>query len=136
LKTPTPDSTSAILPDVETLEHGLPTLRNLQKLALFAEEQSPGPGGERAWREGRLFERVFEGLMGFLQPSKVSGAADVDPYMYNFIDESLSDRQLICLNKDWWCFGRWSETNGPCSRIAKMLWSIHSSGCARRRTLW
>jgi len=56
--------------------------------------------------------------------------------MYNFIDESLSDRQLICLNKDWWCFGRWSETNGPCSRIAKMLWSIHSSGCARRRTLW
>ena len=101
LKALTPDPTSAVVPDVEALEHGLPTLRNLQKLALFAEEQGQGPAGARAWRDGKLFERVFEGLMGFLQPSKVSPASHSGRRRSSRIGGLLSYRLSICLSRVW-----------------------------------
>jgi CLIP-associating protein 1/2 len=63
---------------VEALVAGQPTLKNLQKITLFSSQSSiplvPG-GAEDAtvavWEEGRLFDRIFDGLMAFLDPKKV-----------------------------------------------------------------
>ena len=76
----TRDPTSAIQNDIEGLESGSPQLRNLQKLALFAESHKIPGGGEEEdgrdavglWQEGRVFDRIFDGLMVFLDHTKVS----------------------------------------------------------------
>jgi CLIP-associating protein 1/2 len=62
-------------------------MRNLQKLALFSSEhdvplasgldETEGDELERAaaikvWRDDRLFERIWDGLMRCLQPEQVS----------------------------------------------------------------
>ena len=63
-------------------------MRNLQKLALFSSEhdvplmsglddETEGDDLEReraikVWKGDRLFERIWEGLMGFLGPDQVS----------------------------------------------------------------
>jgi CLIP-associating protein 1/2 len=60
-----PDPVEAILPDIQALENGSPSLRTLQKLVLFAEQ----PG--EAWKESRVFDRIFDGLMSFLDPTRV-----------------------------------------------------------------
>lgn len=64
--------------DVEAIESGSIKMRNLQKLALFSEEY-PIKGDDeetrhstRIWTEERLFERLFEGLIEFLDPHNVS----------------------------------------------------------------
>lgn len=64
--------------DVEAIESGSIEMRNLQKLALFSEEY-PMKGDDeeirhstRIWTEERLFERLFEGLIEFLDPHNVS----------------------------------------------------------------
>jgi CLIP-associating protein 1/2 len=61
-------------------------MRNLQKLALFSsehdvplntvEDETEGDELERAdamgvWKEDRLFDRIWDGLMGFLAPEQV-----------------------------------------------------------------
>ena len=63
---------------------GNPEIRNLQKLALFATSHPislPSEADEednqeerRIWDEGRLFDRIFDGLMTFLDPARVSGS--------------------------------------------------------------
>lgn len=85
LKSLAPSPSSAILPDIEALESGAPTLKNLQKIALFCnshpvrpesiveedeEERGAFEGEKRVW-EG-LFDRVMDGLIDFLRPDKVS----------------------------------------------------------------
>lgn len=78
LKSASSNAASAILPDVQELESGLPSLRSLQKLALFVESHSlvgdeeDVEEAEKVWAESKLFDRVFDGLMDFLSPSKVS----------------------------------------------------------------
>ncbi|OXG25622.1 protein STU1 [Cryptococcus neoformans] len=83
LKSLAPSPSSAILPDIEALESGAPTLKNLQKIALFCnshpvrpesiveedeEERGAFEGEKRVW-EG-LFGRVMDGLIDFLRPDK------------------------------------------------------------------
>ncbi len=72
----------SIAEDVEALVGGQPEIRNLQTLALFstshpiallpeADEEDVAEE-RRIWEEGRLFERIFEGLMAFLDSVRVS----------------------------------------------------------------
>ena len=78
LKSASPDPASAILSDVQELESGLPSLRNLQKLALFAESHSlvgheeDVEEAEKVWSESKLFGRIFDGLLTLLSPTQVS----------------------------------------------------------------
>lgn len=81
----TPSPSSAILSDIEALELGAPTFRNLQKIALFCSSHPVRPqpvveeGEEerRAFEEEKsvwtgLFDRVMDGVIDLLRPDKVS----------------------------------------------------------------
>ncbi|KJE04556.1 protein STU1 [Cryptococcus gattii NT-10] len=83
LKPLTPSPSSAILPDIEALELGAPTFRNLQKIALFCSSHPVRPqpvveeGEEerRAFEEEKsvwtgLFDRVMDGVIDLLRPDK------------------------------------------------------------------
>ncbi|WVQ97020.1 hypothetical protein IAU59_004130 [Kwoniella sp. CBS 9459] len=88
LRPTTPAPSSAIIPDVEALESSEPTMRNLQKLALFSsshpipaqsyEDHAEDDDGdddeaERArevWEEDKVFDRVLAGLLRFLRPDQ------------------------------------------------------------------
>ena len=89
LKPTTSTVSSAISLDVEALQGGSPEIRNLQKLSMFSSAHAiPLPAAHSAdhgdddkdeiadereiWDADRLFERIFEGLMAFLDPAKVS----------------------------------------------------------------
>lgn len=85
LKPLTPSPSSAILPDMEALELGAPTFKNLQKIALFCSSHPVRPqpvveeGEEerRAFEEEKsvwtgLFDRVMDGVIDLLRPDKVS----------------------------------------------------------------
>lgn len=76
-------SSTQLQSDVEALESGQPGIRNLQKLVLFSSEHpvpTLGPNideddvedAKRIWEEDKLFERIFEGLMSFLEAEQVS----------------------------------------------------------------
>jgi CLIP-associating protein 1/2 len=56
---------------VVALQSGTPELRNLQKLTLFSTSH-PLTAGEddSVWTTGRLFARVFEGLVVYLRPER------------------------------------------------------------------
>jgi CLIP-associating protein 1/2 len=80
LRTNGPSPASSIREDVEMLVSGQPELRNLQKLALFATSHPISSDGiddlddeddKRIWEEDKLFDRVFQGLADFLEPSRV-----------------------------------------------------------------
>ena len=78
LKSQSRDPSKVILRDAEELQSGRPSIRALQKLALFAEEH-PLTGdpedveiNEQIWKEGRVFDKMFGGLMTFLDPRKAS----------------------------------------------------------------
>ncbi|EIW72825.1 hypothetical protein TREMEDRAFT_42004 [Tremella mesenterica DSM 1558] len=80
LKSTTNTPSSAITEDVISLEKGNPEIRNLQKLALFSsshpisqstmESEDEFESDKSIWNEGRLFERVFDGLVAYLEPTK------------------------------------------------------------------
>lgn len=80
LKSSASSISTSIAEDVEALVSGQPDIRNLQKLALFSTSHLislPSAGDDedvnedrRGWEDGRLFERVFDGLMAFLNPTK------------------------------------------------------------------
>lgn len=78
LKSRTPDPASAIEEDLEQLEQCSPSLRNLQRLCLFAESHPLPTGhenpssGELPWGEGRLFDRLFVAITNFLEPNQAS----------------------------------------------------------------
>lgn len=72
-KTSAPAPASAIEPDVASLETGSPELRNLQKLTLFSTSHPISDEDSESlsvWKSGRLFERIFNGLMSFLKPDR------------------------------------------------------------------
>ncbi|KIR43244.1 protein STU1 [Cryptococcus deuterogattii 99/473] len=83
LKSLTPSPSSAILPDIEALELGAPTFKNLQKIALFCSSHPvrPQPVVEESEEERRAFEeeksvwtgmfdRVMDGVIDLLRPDK------------------------------------------------------------------
>jgi CLIP-associating protein 1/2 len=84
LKSAGPSPASAIDDDVSALLAGQPELRNLQKLALFSTShpiEIPEDADEediaearQVWEDNRLFVRIFEGLVAYLDASKVSRA--------------------------------------------------------------
>lgn len=90
LRPTSPSPASAISADLDALTSGNVEMRTLQKLALFSSEHdvplSTGESDEtegddmereaamRVWKENRLFDRLWEGLMQFLQPDRVSPA--------------------------------------------------------------
>ena len=73
---------ASIASDVESLTSGHAEVQNLQSIALFSTSHPialPADADEediseakRVWENDRLFERVFEGLMAFLDTGKVS----------------------------------------------------------------
>jgi len=70
-KTTSPAPASAVEPDVAALQSGAPELRNLQKLTLFSTSHSVTTSEDEAiWTGGRLFARIFEGLVAFLKPER------------------------------------------------------------------
>lgn len=72
-KTASPAPASAVEPDVAALQAGTPELRNLQKLTLFSTSHPVTISEEEAiWTAGRLFSRVFDGLVGYLRPERDS----------------------------------------------------------------
>jgi CLIP-associating protein 1/2 len=61
----------AVEPDVSALQGGTPELRNLQKLTLFSTSHPVTTSEDEAiWTGGRLFARVFEGLVAYLRPER------------------------------------------------------------------
>lgn len=78
-------SDEGIEADVQALANGRATTRTLQRITLFstnhpiAESDSNGEsasdGHRQLWEKDQLFERIFDGLMDFLQPSQVRGPA-------------------------------------------------------------
>ncbi|OCF43209.1 hypothetical protein I317_02916 [Kwoniella heveanensis CBS 569] len=91
LKPLTPAPSSAIVLDVEAIESSEPTMRNLQKLALFSssnpipaqsyedhdeDDDGDDDAAERTrevWEEDKVFERVLAGLLRFLKPDQPQG---------------------------------------------------------------
>jgi CLIP-associating protein 1/2 len=68
-KTASPAPASAVEPDVAALQSGTPELRNLQKLTLFSTSHPVTTSEDEAiWTGGRLFARIFEGLVAYLKP--------------------------------------------------------------------
>ncbi|KAK4684711.1 hypothetical protein P7C73_g5453, partial [Tremellales sp. Uapishka_1] len=77
---PANSGSSVIQADVEALRSGQPDLRNLQKLALFSSSHHislPEEGDDddiveerRVWQDGKLFEKIFDALMSYLDPSR------------------------------------------------------------------
>ena len=118
LKSASPDPASAILPDVQELEGGIPSLRSLQKLSLFAEshslvgEEEDVEEAEKVWERSGVFDRIFDGLMDFLSPTKVC----VDGTHKRCADDSL----YSCSSKVWCFCGRWRGISGDCSKTAKV----------------
>jgi CLIP-associating protein 1/2 len=50
---------------------GTPELRNLQKLTLFSTSHPVSEDeAKKVWTEGRLFGRVFDGLLSYLRPER------------------------------------------------------------------
>ena len=82
LKSSTAATAVSIALDVESLTSGHAELRNLQKIALFSTshpialladaDEEDITEEKRVWENERLFERVFEGLMAFLETGKAS----------------------------------------------------------------
>lgn len=67
---------AAIEPDIRALGSGNPEMRNLQKLTLFSTSHPITSGEEeeddkRVWEEDRVFDRISDGLLSFLQPERV-----------------------------------------------------------------
>jgi CLIP-associating protein 1/2 len=81
LKSAGPSPASTIDDDVSALLAGQPEMRNLQKLALFSTShpiEIPEDADEediadarKVWEDNRLFVRIFEGLVAYLDASKV-----------------------------------------------------------------
>ena len=70
-KTASPAPASAAESDVAALQSGTPELRNLQKLTLFATSHPVTTSEDEAiWTGGRLFARIFEGLVSYLKPER------------------------------------------------------------------
>jgi hypothetical protein len=110
----TATASAAIDQDTKALQAGSPDMRNLQKLTLFATSHPITSGEEeeddkKIWDEARLFDRVLDGLLGFLQPDKVSNPGWLLPDVVGpfHIDDSLS----TYLSKDSCCSGNWSNIN-------------------------
>ena len=124
LKSAQPDPAAAIVGDLEELEKGTPNLKNLQKLALFSEshplsiDEEEGEGDERIWKEGKLFDRIFEALTAFLDPAKVShdvGAVTMGA------DQKADVISLSHFSSKALSFsGRWSSINGRYSKTGTM----------------
>lgn len=82
LELDTPTVAKSIEEDMKALASGQAEIRNLQKLSLFSTSHpislpvgaDPKDIAEEkgVWEEDRLFARVFEGLMAFLDPTRVS----------------------------------------------------------------
>ncbi|ORY28597.1 clasp N terminal-domain-containing protein [Naematelia encephala] len=79
LKSAVNGSVSSVLDDVEALEAGQPSVHNLQKLLLFSsshpvssavDDHEDDAVDRRIWEESRLFERIFDGLMGYFVPHR------------------------------------------------------------------
>ncbi|WVW80419.1 hypothetical protein I302_102400 [Kwoniella bestiolae CBS 10118] len=82
LKSTTPAPSSAITEDIEGLTSSQPTLRNLQKLALFSTshpvhndegvdmEDQDLEEEKKVWNDDRVFERILQGLLNFLKPAQ------------------------------------------------------------------
>ncbi|WRT65948.1 uncharacterized protein IL334_002899 [Kwoniella shivajii] len=71
LKPSAPAPSSAILPDLEALSNGTPTIRNFQKLTLFSTSHPiHGEEDRKIWEEGKLFEKVLNGLFKFIKPDQ------------------------------------------------------------------
>lgn len=130
LKPVTPSPSFAILPDIEALELGAPTLKNLQKIALFCSSHPvrPEPTAEqdeeekRAFEEEKrvwtgLFDRVMNGVVDFLRPDKVSfffGEIFCFP-----LNSDCRVRTKNFSSKDWLSFGKSFNTNGHWSTIRR-----------------
>lgn len=120
----------SIQADIDALESGSPTLRNLQKLVLFSGEnripventadEDDVADATRIWEEERLFERVFEGLMRILTPKQVSALCCPD---YSLLLSRCADdaSRKTCSNKHQDYSGRWSSLSGPCLRTKKRV---------------
>lgn len=80
-------STNAMTPkslfeDIEAIAAGQPETRNFQRLMVFSSDHrmalpSQADGEDEqddrtVWDEDRLFARVFDGLMSYMEPSRVS----------------------------------------------------------------
>jgi hypothetical protein len=83
LRLAAPLSVSAVEDDVGALESGKPSNRHLQRLSVFSSdhkiplrEASDKDDGSVAevtlmWNEGRLFDRIFGGVLAVLEPTRV-----------------------------------------------------------------
>lgn len=131
LKSLTPSPSSAILPDIEALESGAPTLKNLQKIALFCnshpvrpesiveedeEERGAFEEEKRVW-EG-LFDRVMDGLIDFLRPDKVSFSFFLAKH-FSPLNAVFRVRIRSFLSKDWLSSGKSFNINGHWSMIRR-----------------
>ncbi|OCF56681.1 hypothetical protein L486_05535 [Kwoniella mangroviensis CBS 10435] len=78
LKSTTPATSSAITEDIQGLLSGQPTLRNLQKLALFStshpvHDTEDVEEEKKVWIDDRIFENILQGLLEFLKPNENKG---------------------------------------------------------------
>jgi hypothetical protein len=77
LRSKSPDLAQTIWSDLEELEKGEPSMRNLQKLALLAEsypivDEEDGRTDEaRLWRQDGTFNRIFVAITAYLKPTQV-----------------------------------------------------------------
>ncbi|WWD05459.1 hypothetical protein V865_003536 [Kwoniella europaea PYCC6329] len=78
LKSTTPAPSSAITEDIQGLLSGQPTLRNLQKLALFStshpvHDTEDVEEEKKVWIDDKVFENILQGLLDFLKPNRNKG---------------------------------------------------------------
>ncbi|WWC96688.1 hypothetical protein V866_003560 [Kwoniella sp. B9012] len=78
LKSTTPTPSSAITEDIQGLISGQPTLRNLQKLALFSTSHpvhntEDVEAEKKVWIDDKVFENILQGLQEFFKPNENKG---------------------------------------------------------------
>ncbi|WWC88149.1 uncharacterized protein L201_003054 [Kwoniella dendrophila CBS 6074] len=81
LKSTTPSTSSAVTEDIRALSSGQPSLRNLQKIALFStshpvhnedglDGESSAEEEKKVWSNDGTFEKILQGLLRFLEPDQ------------------------------------------------------------------